>query len=350
MDFLRVEDRVNNISYNFECDDWFGNSAKDKKSNRILLKKNYTQISSEILEKESFEETSRSSSSSSASSNPKSIHSKTLSRTQSKQSVANADADFQKKADDSSARSNTSSIKKKLSSSSSNSSSSKSYSSSSSSRTSYSSSSSSSSPSSSSRSKSSKKSTLSEKSDHKAVMSEEKNISAHAIDIAKPNMNSLEAVEKNSLAELKEIIAQAPTEMNRTDSKGKTLLSIACENGFEEIVKYLVDNNDSLINEENVFGYLPVHSCARYNHLHCLKILYESGASLQIKTNEGQTPLHLAATWGHIEIVEWLCDHKVSLIIMDSNECTAFDLAVKSGHERVANYLANLMGKPLVEL
>jgi hypothetical protein len=37
--------------------------------------------------------------------------------------------------------------------------------------------------------------------------------------------------------------------------------------------------------------------CALNNHLNCLNILYEYGASLQSKTNDGQTPLHLAAQW-----------------------------------------------------
>ncbi|RNA04951.1 lipoxygenase homology domain-containing 1-like [Brachionus plicatilis] len=334
MDFLRVEDRTNNISYNFECDDWFGNSSKDSKSTRILYRKNYTQISSDIIERESLEKSSRSSSSSSASSQNRSIHSKDSSRPQSKRSskvdpqlpviTTNSNAN--------SPRSSTASIKKKISSRSSTSTSSSSSNSSSASE----------------KSKSSQISSSGDKQDQMASPEEQK-LSVRAVSSAKPKMNSIEAVEKNSLQDLKEIIAEAPTEINRTDSKGKSLLAIACENGFEEIVKYLVNNNDSLINEENVFGYLPVHSCARYNHLQCLKILYDCGASLQIKTNEGQTPLHLAAMWGHIEIVEWLCDHKVNLSILDSSECTAYDLAVKSGHERAANFLANLMGKPLID-
>ena len=46
-----------------------------------------------------------------------------------------------------------------------------------------------------------------------------------------------------------------------------------------------------------MIGLFPVHMCAQFNHLNCLNILYEYGASLQSKTNEGQTPLHLAAQW-----------------------------------------------------
>ena len=53
--------------------------------------------------------------------------------------------------------------------------------------------------------------------------------------------------------------------------------------------------------------------------------------------------------WGHIKVVKWLVEHKVNLNIFDSNKETAYDLAKKHQHIEVANYLAGLMGKPLIE-
>lgn len=79
-----------------------------------------------------------------------------------------------------------------------------------------------------------------------------------------------------------------------------------------------------------------------------MKILYDYGATLSAKTNEGQTPLHLAAMYGHLDLVRWLCDRNVNLNIIDSNEQNAYDLACKYKHVSVANYLAELMGKPLL--
>ncbi len=163
-------------------------------------------------------------------------------------------------------------------------------------------------------------------------------------------MSAIEAVEMNQLDVLKEIIKDSPIEMNKTDPKGKTLLALACENGFDKIVEYIVKNNDSLISMETMHGLYPVHFAARYNHIGCLNILYEYGASLQPKSNEGQTPLHLAALWGHLEVVKWLIMHKANFNIIDDNKETAYDLAKKLGHVEVANFLARLSGKPLVIL
>ena len=61
------------------------------------------------------------------------------------------------------------------------------------------------------------------------------------------------------------------------------------------IIKYLADNSDDLISMDTPLGYFPVHVCAEKNKLDCLKILYDYGASLQSKTNLGNTPLHLAS-------------------------------------------------------
>lgn len=336
MDFLQVEDRINNISYNFECDDWFGNSSKDKKSSRILLKKNYTKIGSyKSYSSSSRSSSSSSSSSSSATSQNRSFKSKASSRTQSRQS----------KKEDNQPSTNEENIMSDLPIISNE----RKYSQSSTTSSMHSSSSTSSS-SSSARSKTSERKTSSHKSSHRSSLNQERNLSIHAIRSSGQVMNSIEAVEKNCLEDLKKIIAEDPTEINRKDSKERSLLSIACQNGYEEIVKYFVDNNDSLINEQDVFGYFPVHFCAQLNNLKCLKILFDSGASLQIKNNEGETPLHLAAVNGHYETVEWLCDHKANFNIIDTNERTAYDLAVKYGHEEVANYLAKLMGKPSIEM
>lgn len=80
-----------------------------------------------------------------------------------------------------------------------------------------------------------------------------------------------------------------------------------------------------------------------------MKILFEYGASLQPKTNDGETPLHLAAKWGHLNIVKWLVDKKANLNIIDNSKSTAYDLAKTFQHYDVANYLAPLYGKPSID-
>ena len=109
------------------------------------------------------------------------------------------------------------------------------------------------------------------------------------------NMTTFEAVELNRLDILKEKLQMSPLDISKTDLSGRSLMILACEYGFESIVKYLADNSDELINKDTTLGNFPVHVCAQFNHLDCMKILYDVGASLQSKNNDGNTPLHLAA-------------------------------------------------------
>lgn len=50
------------------------------------------------------------------------------------------------------------------------------------------------------------------------------------------------------------IIAENPNEILKMDVRGKSLMCIACENGFESIVKYLADSNDSLLAIDTPMG------------------------------------------------------------------------------------------------
>lgn len=154
-------------------------------------------------------------------------------------------------------------------------------------------------------------------------------------------MTAVEAVSLNQLEYLKELVKESPIELKKTDPQGKTLMSIACENGYENITKYLAENDDSLVSMETPSGYYPVHFCARYNHLDCLKILFNYGASLSPKTNEGKTPLHLAAMWGHVDIVKWLVQQRVNIDIIDNDRMTACDLARKNEQTEIEDFLAN---------
>jgi ankyrin repeat protein len=157
----------------------------------------------------------------------------------------------------------------------------------------------------------------------------------------KMKMSAVEAVSHNQLDHLKELVRDSSIELKKTDPQGKTLMSIACENGYENITRFLAENDVSLVSIETPSGYYPVHYCARYNHLDCLKILFDYGASLSPKTNEGKTPLHLAAMWGHVDIVKWLVQQRVNIDIIDNDRMTACDLARKNDQTEIEDFLAN---------
>lgn len=86
------------------------------------------------------------------------------------------------------------------------------------------------------------------------VINTQHDFSVRVINTTKEKISAIESVEMNQLGALKEVIKENPLEMMKTDSKGRTLMSIACENGFENIVKYIADNNDSLISVDTPLG------------------------------------------------------------------------------------------------
>jgi hypothetical protein len=64
----------------------------------------------------------------------------------------------------------------------------------------------------------------------------------------------MEAVETNDLNALKELVQSNSLELQRTDNKGRTLMSVACEAGLVDFVKYLAGQDDALISKETNLG------------------------------------------------------------------------------------------------
>jgi hypothetical protein len=275
MDYLKIEDHTNNICYNFSCDDWFSSDSKDKNTTRILNKKSSTTIASERSSSSSSSSSSstssRSLSSIDISEAPRNKASRTSTRSKSPQKVSERKSSSSMKKSSSQQESRSKIVNRSQLSNHSSS-------------TARSPSSSSSSYSSASlpRLKSAKKSSTSD--DHESrkidlsppprVQKDEspsKKASSSSIGNTKTGtkspketvqvissnrekLSAIEAVEMNQLEILKAIIAESPAEMNKTDVRGKTLMCIACENGFESIVKYLAENNDSLLTIDTPTG------------------------------------------------------------------------------------------------
>ena len=53
---------------------------------------------------------------------------------------------------------------------------------------------------------------------------------------------------------LKAIVAENPSDILKEDVRGNSLMCIACENGFDAIVKYLADNNETLLTKDTPTG------------------------------------------------------------------------------------------------
>ena len=64
-----------------------------------------------------------------------------------------------------------------------------------------------------------------------------------------------------------------------------------------------------------------------------------SGANLNIQSNDGWTALHLAAQGGYVEIIELLLDSGADLNIQNNGGWTALDIAKDHNREQVVEVL-----------
>lgn len=80
---------------------------------------------------------------------------------------------------------------------------------------------------------------------------------------------------------------------NQILTNKKSLLHIACENGFARIVLFLLKQNVD-ITVKDIDGFTPVHSCVIAGQDNILEILLKAGANIEAATAAGDSLLHLA--------------------------------------------------------
>jgi len=171
-------------------------------------------------------------------------------------------------------------------------------------------------------------------------------------------------------------------------SRGQTPLFFACQEGHENIVKYLVEHGADINKEYNTEGYIgrfereifledynittygqtPLFIACKKGHINIVKYLAEHGADINKETyakyilwtfdtgeevSRGLTPLFFACQEGHENIVKYLVDHGADINkeyyvinfleeFFNREECrgqTPLFLACQKGYENIVKYL-----------
>ncbi|CAG2233381.1 DAPK [Mytilus edulis] len=83
----------------------------------------------------------------------------------------------------------------------------------------------------------------------------------------------------------------------------KSVLHVACENNYLQIVELILRNNANL-NEMDTHGNTPLHLACKQGHVEIVDLLLAYKASVDISDYKGKTPLYVAVNEKNIEIVK----------------------------------------------
>ena len=90
---------------------------------------------------------------------------------------------------------------------------------------------------------------------------------------------------------------------------GDTLLHLACQNGWLDYVKLIVNENGYDPEVKDCGHQTPLHYTCRYGHLQIVRFLIrDHNCDVAVATRDYWTPLHYACRYGHLSIVEDIFD------------------------------------------
>ena len=128
-------------------------------------------------------------------------------------------------------------------------------------------------------------------------------------------------------------------EVLAVDKDGRTLLSLAAQRGWPEIVKSALAIG-SAIDSGDHSRRTPISYAAGNGHADVVGILLENGADPIIQDDTGRTPLSYAATNGCVRTIETLLgDPRVTLLTSDHNGSLPLHWAASKGQDGAIKHL-----------
>ncbi|WCR58501.1 ankyrin repeat domain-containing protein [Wolbachia endosymbiont of Ctenocephalides felis wCfeJ] len=97
--------------------------------------------------------------------------------------------------------------------------------------------------------------------------------------------------------ELVKALLDKGANVNIEDMHQDTPLHFATREGYENIVKELLEVKEICVNTKNIFGYTPLHLAANRGYLEIVKKLIKKGAYFDIENEDGDTPLDLSTEY-----------------------------------------------------
>lgn len=124
--------------------------------------------------------------------------------------------------------------------------------------------------------------------------------------------------------------------VDAVEEDGATALWLACQEGYTEIVKLLLDAGANPSAETVQSGCRPLHQACQNGHLETVKLLVSRGVSIDYGGKKGATGLWLACQQGHTEIVRYLMELGANTNVRSVKSGRApLHQACQNGHDAV---------------
>jgi len=171
------------------------------------------------------------------------------------------------------------------------------------------------------------------------------NVNKRLTDVVKINTNTkqyslLHIAAEENFDEMVKLLLESNANAMCVDKNGLTALHSATYNGHLECVKLLIEKDPTTINDITIDGLTILNIAAQNGHVQVVDFLINSGADFLIRNSVGWTALHSAAAEGHIGCVKLLTEKDPTTINEITNDGdTALYLAAQNGHFEIVIFL-----------
>lgn len=144
-------------------------------------------------------------------------------------------------------------------------------------------------------------------------------------------------VRKGTIEEASTYIKSNPTCVNEVNKFGFSPLILACYNGNDAMVTFLIENKAN-INYVSSEGTVLMAATVKGN-VSMVELLLKNGANPNLTNSTGVTALMYAVQFKNSKIVNLLLQFKADKLQIDNNGKSAFEYAVFSNNEEIINLL-----------
>jgi len=146
------------------------------------------------------------------------------------------------------------------------------------------------------------------------------------------------SIRNGEIEMVKKIIEKDNSVINATNHLNSTPLALAASLDKLDICNYLIDNNANL-DAKNIHGSTALHYAALHGQLDLVKKMINKGAKVNIENNRGRSPIHYAAYSGNLELLKYLESKGLDMAPAKSDQSSIVHWACHGGNVDMVNFL-----------